>query len=195
MTVMRQCAATSGLDATAPAGDHARRALGEAIHRAMDAEFHSLGLVLGYRYTDSPNIVDDTSGTDLDRDPMEYVPSTQPGARLPHKWLTDGRSLYDTLGTGLTLLTFEGVETTAIVDAAGRQGIPLTVIDLGDIDLCADDQAPLVLVRPDQHIAWRGKQLPPDSVDAILEQVLGRRAVRPLTRISAVTGETSGPGR
>jgi 2-polyprenyl-6-methoxyphenol hydroxylase-like FAD-dependent oxidoreductase len=178
MTAMRHCAVTGDLDMTGPAGEHARRALGEVIHRAMHAEFHSLGLVLGYQYTDSPNIVyDNTSGINPDRDSTVYVPTTRPGARLPHKWLPDGRSLYDTLGTGLTLLTFEDVDPAAIVDAARRQEIPLTVIDLGDTDLCRDDQASVLLARPDQHIAWRGKQLPPESVDAILDQVLGRRPV------------------
>jgi 2-polyprenyl-6-methoxyphenol hydroxylase-like FAD-dependent oxidoreductase len=196
MTAMRHCSVTSDLEETGPAGDHARRALGEEIHRAMDAEFHSLGLVLGYQYTDSPNIFyDNISGIERDRDPCVYVPTTRPGARLPHSWLADGRSLYDTLGTGLTLVTFEGTETTAIVDAARRRGIPLTVVDLGDIDLRHDGQAPVLLIRPDQHIAWRGKQLPPDSVDAIFDWILGRGAVGSLTRISAATGETSGAGR
>jgi 2-polyprenyl-6-methoxyphenol hydroxylase-like FAD-dependent oxidoreductase len=179
MTAMRHCAVTSDLDATGPAGDHARRALGEVIHSAMDAEFHSLGLVLGYRYTDSPHIVyDNTSAIERNRDPCVYVPTTRPGARLPHSWLADGRSLYDTLGTGLTLLTFERADSAAAVDAARRQGIPLTVVDLGDINLCPDDQAPALLIRPDQHIAWRGKQLPPDSADTILDQILGRGSVQ-----------------
>jgi 2-polyprenyl-6-methoxyphenol hydroxylase-like FAD-dependent oxidoreductase len=193
MTAMRHCAATSDeLDAVGPVGDRARRALGEVIHRAMDAEFHSLGLVLGYEYTDSPHIVyDDTSGIERNWDPTVYIPSTRPGARLPHSWLADGRSVYDTLGTGLTLLTFEGTGSVAIVDAARRQGIPLAVVDLSDVDLCCDDQADMLLVRPDQHIAWRGKQMPPDSVDVILDRILGRGTVSSLTNISAATGETS----
>jgi 2-polyprenyl-6-methoxyphenol hydroxylase-like FAD-dependent oxidoreductase len=179
MTAMRDRAINGDEDATGPAGDHARRALGEAIHRAIYPEFHSLGLVLGYEYIDSPNIVyDDASGIERDQDPTVYAPSTRPGARLPHCWFPDGRSLYDTLGTGLTLLAFEGADSAAVVNAARRQGISLTLVDLGDIDLCPDDHAPLLLVRPDQHIAWRGKEMPPDSVDVILDQALGRHSVQ-----------------
>jgi 2-polyprenyl-6-methoxyphenol hydroxylase-like FAD-dependent oxidoreductase len=178
MTAMRGSAIAGDLDATGPAGEHARRALGEVIHHAMKAEFRSLGLVLGYQYTDSPNIVyDDISGFERDWDSTVYVPTTRPGARLPHGWLADCRSLYDTLGIGLTLLTFEGADSAAAVDAARRQGIPLTVVDLSNIDLCRDDPAPALLVRPDQHIAWRGKQLSADSVDIIFDQVLGRGGI------------------
>jgi 2-polyprenyl-6-methoxyphenol hydroxylase-like FAD-dependent oxidoreductase len=184
MTATRGHVISGDLDAAGPAGDNARCALGEEIHRAMNAEFHSLGLVLGYEYTDSSIVVyDDTSGVEGDRDLTVYVPTTRPGARLPHSWLPDGRSLYDTLGTGLTLLTFEGTDSAAVVDSARRHGIPLTVVDLGDIDLCPDGQASVLLVRPDQHIAWRGKQMPTDSVDVILDQVLGRGAAFRLPRL------------
>lgn len=54
-----------------------------------------------------------------------------------------------------------------------------------DIDLCFHDDAPALLVRPDQHIAWRGTQMPPDSVDVILDRVLGRGAAS--TNAAALT--------
>jgi 2-polyprenyl-6-methoxyphenol hydroxylase-like FAD-dependent oxidoreductase len=179
MIAMQDCVVTSDLDVAGPVGDHARRAFGEVIHRAMSAEFHSLGLVLGYQYMGSPNIVyEEMSAVERDHDPTVYKVTTRPGARLPHRWLADGRSIYDTLGTGLTLLTFEDIDSAALVNAAHRQGIPLRVVELGNIDLCPADPAPALLVRPDQHIAWRGKQLPPDSVDGILNQILGRGSVQ-----------------
>jgi hypothetical protein len=31
-----------------------------------------------------------------------------------------------------------------------------------------------VLIRPDQHVAWRGSQLPPGGGGAVLDHVLGR---------------------
>ena len=40
--------------------------------------------------------------------PMEYVPTTWPGARLPHAWLDDGTALHDRLGDGYTLLCLGG---------------------------------------------------------------------------------------
>jgi len=84
-----------------------------------------------------------------------YTPSAEPGARLPHCWLPDGSSLYDTLGTGFTLVTPAGVSDTAVLSLSERARalrIPLTVTS-------APRDYPwhgeFLLVRPDQHIAWR----------------------------------------
>lgn len=172
VSAMRDILVTGDLEAFGPASDQARRALGAVVHRAMEPEFHSLGLVLGYEYPTSPVIARDaTSGTDSDRDSTSYVPTTRPGARLPHTWLADGRSLYDTLGTGMTLLMF-GDTDSAMVEAAHRRGVPLTVVELGGVDLGQDDRTSTLLVRPDQHIAWRGSELSSDSVDVVLDRVL-----------------------
>ena len=76
---------------------------GPAIQLAKRPEFHSLGLVLGYSYAGSP-VVEPTADH---RDPVDatnYTPSTEPGARLPHRWLPDGASLYDRLGLGFSLV-------------------------------------------------------------------------------------------
>src|SRR5262249_4946834 len=116
---------------------------------------------------------DDTSGTDSDRDFTIYVPTTRPGARLPHTWLADGRSLYDTLGTGMTLITFEDTDS-AMAEAARRRGVPLTVVDLRGVALGQDDPTSALLVRPDQHIAWRGRESSTDSVDVLLDRILDR---------------------
>jgi hypothetical protein len=64
----------------------------ERIQRAKQPEFHSLDLVLGVRLEDSPVIA---LGPDV---------GAQAGALLPHAWLGSGRSLYDELGAGFTLL-------------------------------------------------------------------------------------------
>jgi 2-polyprenyl-6-methoxyphenol hydroxylase-like FAD-dependent oxidoreductase len=159
-----------------PEGDQARVALGEQIHRAMSPEFNSLGLVLGYEYADSPVIVyDDESASGREKDSAVYVPATRPGARLPHRWLADGRSLYDTLGTGLTLITFGDDNPAAMAEAASAHGVPLTHVDLGPDGLVQGDRRSL-LVRPDQHIAWRGGQLSPQSADSVLGRVLNGNA-------------------
>jgi 2-polyprenyl-6-methoxyphenol hydroxylase-like FAD-dependent oxidoreductase len=171
---MRSIRITGDLDAAAPAGEWARRALGERIHYAMYPEFNSLGLVLGYEYTDSPVIAyGDTSEAGPGQDSTVYVPATRPGVRLPHTWLPNGQSLYDTLGTGLTLLTFGGSDSSAMAEAARRRGVPLAISGLGGLDLGQDDQTSALLVRPDQHIAWRGGQLSRHSADAVLDRVLG----------------------
>ncbi|MEU2013999.1 2-polyprenyl-6-methoxyphenol hydroxylase, partial [Nocardia sp. NPDC019302] len=128
------------------------------------SEFHSLGLVLGYAYPESPVVVSDGTAPPVE-DPIEYTPSACPGALLPHVWLHDGRSLYDALGPEFTLVVIEDEahrsDAGNIVARAAESSVPLTVLRLSDRDI-ADERslmdifgARLVLVRPDQHVAWR----------------------------------------
>ncbi|WP_256968746.1 hypothetical protein [Streptomyces sp. CS227] len=79
------------LEADDAAGEAARRAAAARVQETKRAEFHSLDLVLGLRIEDSP-ILPPGPG------------SAQADARLPRLFLPDGRSLYDLLGDGLTLL-------------------------------------------------------------------------------------------
>ena len=61
-----------------------------------------LGIEAGYRYVDSPTICREP-GEGPDPDNPSYVPTTWPGARLPHVWLSDGTALHDRLGPGYSL--------------------------------------------------------------------------------------------
>lgn len=150
-------------------GDAARRAAHDAL-AVKQSEFDSLGLVLGYSYAESALVVPDGLPVPAE-DPIRYVPSASPGALLPHAWLADGTSLYSHLGTGFTLLVDAGAAgaTAAevaqpVLAAAARTGVPVTVAVVGP----SDDGRPLshvwganaVLVRPDQHVAWRGNSAP-----------------------------------
>ena len=171
-----------------PAGEIARRAAHDAL-AVKQSEFDSLGLVLGYAYDDSPVVVPDGSPLPAE-DPIRYVPSAVPGALLPHAWLAGSSSLYSSLGAGFTLLadagTLGGVPAdeafAPVLAAAARQGIPATVTAVG----CSDDGTPLsrlwganaVLVRPDQHVAWRGNSA--DEAAAALPVAAGWASV-PLT--------------
>ncbi len=106
---------------------------------------------------------------------MVYQPSAHPGCLAPHLWLADGSSLYDRLGPGLTLLVLaDGHEddVQAFVTSARLAGIPLTVVRPGDRRLPPRYGAPLALIRPDQHVAWRGSAAPPDT-RAVLDTVRG----------------------
>ncbi len=108
-----------------------------------------------------------------------YTPSAVPGGRAPHAWPGEGRgtgdSLYDRLGPGLTLLRLgpRAPEAHALSEAAKRRGIPLTILDLPDADIRDLYERDLALIRPDQHVAWRGNALP-DDADALLARVTGR---------------------
>ena len=79
--------------------------------------------------------------------------------------MSDGTSLYDRLGKGFTLIALPGVkvDTRTVEAAAVEHGIPLTVLALnpGDVEGAPEQLrdrwgANLLLVRPDQHVAWRG---------------------------------------
>lgn len=156
----------------------------EAIRRAKDSEFHSLGLVLGYAYDGSPVVVPDRTPTPPN-DPVTYRPSARPGARLPHTWLPDGRSLYDALGPDLTLLRLSAtVDVAPLLAVAQRQALPVELVDLSHLRLARRYAATLLLVRPDQHVAWRTTQ---DSVNAdeareVLERVVGGSRLGALAR-------------
>ncbi len=160
-----------------PVGTTTRAVVSEAIRREKDSEFHSLGLVLGYHYAGSPNVVDDGSDMPV-HDPVNYQPTGRPGARLPHLWLEDSRSLYDAVGPGLTLLRLDtGTDTQTLLDAALARAVPLDVVDLsgtpGLVDMFG---AGLLLVRPDQHVAWRSSSTPSfDEAAWVLNVALGYR--------------------
>jgi hypothetical protein len=136
-----------------------------AIRSAKRAEFHSLGLVLGYSYAGSPIVRksdDNTDDTDTD-DVTRYTPSTTPGARLPHAWLPDGTSLYDRLGPGFTLLGPAHPGVAALLDRARRRRMPLSTLTAPS---SYPWRAEFLLVRPDQHIAWRADDPADIDVDA-----------------------------
>ena len=68
-----------------------------------------IGAELGYRYAGSPVIWPEAGEGPAD-DFMKYVPTTWPGARLPHVWLADGTALHDRIGDGYTLLRLAGAQ-------------------------------------------------------------------------------------
>ena len=159
------------LDAAGSVGERARHAAAEVIRAAKDREFHSLGLVLGYSYDASPVIVND--GTPPLPESQDYVPTARPGARLPHRWLPDGASLYDRLGNGFSLLWLGADADVAPFAEAAAGGAPLAILDLRDQRLEDAYGAALLLVRPDQHVAWRGGSVDRSTARAILNQMRG----------------------
>jgi hypothetical protein len=104
----------------------------------------------------------------------DYVPSAVPGGRAPHVWLSDGRSLYDTLGFEFSLLRLgpTAPDGTNFTKAAQTRGIPLTIVDRPEAEIRDLYEADLVLIRPDQIVAWRGNRVPDDPA-ALLAQVTG----------------------
>jgi len=99
--------------------------------------------------------------------------AARPGARAPHAWLADGRSILDLFGDGFVLLCFAGAAERAapLIGAAEQRGVPLRAITIDDPALAARYGAALVLVRPDAHVAWRGDDV--IGPDAIIDRVRG----------------------
>jgi hypothetical protein len=109
---------------------------------------------------DSP-IIDNVPGGPQ-HDLRAYFPTTWPGARLPHMWLTDGSAIQDRLRSDrYTLIDVAGRHDAGPLLAAFEAlGAPLDVLVIPDAALRAVYERDLVLVRPDMHVAWRGDRLP-----------------------------------
>ena len=101
-----------------------------------------------------------------------YTPSSWPGARPPSLLLADGRAIYDLFGTGFTLLRFADVDVAPIVAAAADRKVALEVVDVRDDHARRLYQRDLVLIRPDQHVAWRDDTAPNDP-GVLIDRVRG----------------------
>ena len=148
-------------DAT-PDGQATRENLARVANVEQRKTNEMIGAELGYRYVGSPVVSEEPGGPEhLFR---EYLPTTWPGARLPHVWLRDGRSLHDAIGDGYTLLKLGGsaADTSDLERAMRARQAPFTVLTI-------DEPAPrdvygydLIVVRPDLHVVWRGNAAPAD---------------------------------
>ena len=154
-------------------GAQARRKAGEYLGAHGRAEFDIPGITFGARYS-STIIVADGSEPPPDSAKI-YIPSACPGGRAPHLWLSTERSLYDAFGFGWTLLRLSGEGTGhRIVRAAKDAGLSLKVADLFRGEARELYQADLVLIRPDQIVAWRGNS--DEAAEEIFGCVLGLRS-------------------
>jgi hypothetical protein len=156
----------------------------------MRREWFSTGIHLGYRYEHSPIIVPDGTPEPPD-DPAIYVATSRPGHRAPHVWLSaDGRSTLDLFGRGFVLMRLGDAapDAAALVAAAAARTMPVTVFESSQPDLVHAYEKPLVLVRPDGHVAWRGDDVPPD-LDDLVDTVRGDKAPGDVPRAEVGFGQ------
>jgi 2-polyprenyl-6-methoxyphenol hydroxylase-like FAD-dependent oxidoreductase len=147
-----------------PAGEAARADFGKRVVALNAPQYAAAGLNFGYFYDASPIIAYDGAEPPL-YTMGDFTESTVPGCRVPHAWLGDGRSLLDAIGSGYTLIRTDPSIDVDLLEAAAREaGVPFTLVDL--IDPSGYD-VPLVLARPDHHIAWSGTSLPDDPATLI----------------------------
>ena len=157
-----------------PAGAQARRKMGEDLARIQIKRVITDGLALGYQYVSSPIVCrEDTHPPPLSSS-SDYHPTTFPGSRAPHAWLSDGRSTVDLFGDGFTLLRLgaSAPETSALERAFAARGVPMKTITNADPAIAVLYERALVLVRPDGHVAWRGDSAPIDPL-AMVDHVRG----------------------
>jgi 2,4-dichlorophenol 6-monooxygenase len=176
--------AVAGLFAPGADGAHRRKQLAAAVAHT-DYQFNAHGVEVGYRYRQGALVSDGTPEPSGTRDAdLYYVPTTWPGAHLPHAWIDRGEgrlSTYDVAGAGRFVL-LSGIGGSAWKDAAiaaqEETGVPIEVVFIGTPDGYRDvygdwallsevSESGCVLVRPDLHVAWRA----PAATAAALERL------------------------
>jgi len=173
-----------------------------SVQTAIDAQyehFNMRGLDLGFCYTGSA-IINDGQPPEADNTVSQYLPSTTPGARLPHAWLIrDGvqQSTLDLIDyNSFTLLHHPGnASVREAIDSLIADNYPVCALAIGPngdakpIDATFDALFNLanqpLLIRPDGHIAWRA-QHPQDvsQLHCVLRQIVPRVSRQIVPRIT-----------
>lgn len=141
------------------------------------------GTTMGYRYNDSPIVIKDSSTEEPPTSVTEYIPSTWPGARAPHVFLSDGKtSIFDLYGPDFSIIDFseDGKLSDEFFAVANSLDIPITRIHLPNEAHCkAIWEREVILIRPDGFVAWRcspqgAKAVDLDGVQKVLLIAAGR---------------------
>lgn len=103
----------------------------------------------------------------------------RPGHHLAPLKLSSGKNVFEELGRGFTLLAFgdDNGAADAFERSAKTLGVPFKLVRDTFADGRTKYEAPLILVRPDQFVAWTGERAPSDA-DAVMAKVTGRGAAR-----------------
>jgi 2-polyprenyl-6-methoxyphenol hydroxylase-like FAD-dependent oxidoreductase len=145
------------LEAADANGERLRAQASRMLQAHVQREFNIPGVTFGERYDASPIVFSDPAKIPPDS-ANEYVPSTNPGGRLPHVWLSPEESLYDRLNFEWTVLAGSPQardQALALAESGRRAGLDVGLVVLAQqFGVYAPDD--ILLVRPDQVIAWRG---------------------------------------
>jgi 2,4-dichlorophenol 6-monooxygenase len=186
------------MDARCDTGEKAEKQR-EALRKAIEFkkyEFDCHGVEMNQRYASAAVIADGSKapGDGIDME-LHYVPTTWPGARIPHVWVFDRQgkqhSTLDLTGHGaFTIVT--GIGGEAWVEAAAKVGkeLGLTIRTqvigprrdyedhTGDWARAREiSDSGCLLIRPDHHVAWRQQKVSPSApndLKAALTSILGR---------------------
>ncbi|MEO1058782.1 MAG: FAD-dependent monooxygenase [Actinomycetota bacterium] len=161
--------------------DPAHTASIAAAVQEQQTHFDMLGLQLGYCYADGALARDGDPPAPI-TDPSDFAPHADVGARLPHAWLDDGRSTLDLVDGGAMTLFSLG-EHDKWAASLGDTDTPVRHVRVGIDAIPGESWASecrvrpdgALLVRPDQHVAWRSDSIAspgPAGVGAALDQIL-----------------------
>ncbi|WP_328491998.1 FAD-dependent oxidoreductase [Streptomyces sp. NBC_00414] len=167
-----------GIPDDADLGPEAARRRQEIGERLSQDRNPAAGVTFDERYDASSAIWYEPG--QLDSEPRwradVYEDDPRPGHRAPDGHVDPyGGTLHDRLGGSLALLVLtedRDVEEAFVAEAAAR-ALPFAVIHLTHPEARAVYGTGNVLVRPDQHVAWRGTELPDAGAGAVLDRVLG----------------------
>ncbi len=164
-----------------------RQALREAI-AFKKYEFDAHGVEMNHRYKSNSVLTGGDKEPEFKKDKeLFYQPTTYPGARIPHAWVYDKtgvkHSLLDLCGKG-NFSIFTGIGGEEWLKAAKnietQLGIKIQCNIIGP-DQDFEDHAGewssireisdsgLILVRPDQHICWRSKDMISNSSEKLMD--------------------------
>ena len=170
-----------------PKAEKQRQALREAI-AFKKYEFDAHGVEMNHRYKSNSVLTGGDKEPEFKKDKeLFYQPTTYPGARLPHAWVYDKtgvkHSLLDLCGKG-NFSIFTGIGGEEWLKAAKnietQLGIKIQCNIIGP-DQDFEDHAGewssireisdsgLILVRPDQHICWRSKDMISNSSEKLMD--------------------------
>lgn len=100
----------------------------------------------------------------------EHTLKARGGHHLAPMTLSSGRNVFEDLGTGFTLLAFDIDDETVsgFERAASQLNVPLKVVRDSYADSRLEFESPLMLVRPDQFLAWvsNGGSIDPAAIVA-----------------------------
>lgn len=136
-------------------------ASGSSDQRSYDPHYEGSSVVLG-----PPNSSCGVNGN--------HSYAAQPGHHLAPQPLSSGRNVFEELGRGFTLLAFDAEDQTieAFQQTARSLRMPLNVIRDTYEEERKAYESHLVLIRPDQYVAWAGDELPSD-VPSLIKKVAG----------------------
>lgn len=122
-------------------------------YQERDGENKDFGIEMDYRYRSPIILTDRAEDREPHWTPSAYTPSTWPGSRPPHIFLSDGSAIFDHFGKDWTLLCFSDAPCGQhlLVEAARTMSVPLKSINLASEPLAKRlYERNLVLIRPDE---------------------------------------------